>query len=386
MADSETSNLLPETQIPASAEGSFTSSTDIKTNNNLKSMNREYNPLNVKPEVSKQVPCLTNTQYIVKNVMQSKKENTNSSVFKNTGKVNIGDGNRKSIHDFLTVELYKINKSIFDFFMKLLLTLVYCVFSVFRYFQYNYNCMKLRFFSLLYNPADSPQLIRNDVSSLAKIPRRLAAILEYKPEEEVGGGTLGLMEDAGDLVAWSLSAGIKHLTLYDYDGLLKDDVDLLRKIIYGKLCKYFGGEKTPKFAVRIPHQNQVYFNIPSSTDSAGSAPTSKKVSIEIVLLSIVDGRETIVELTKSLAELYKEDKISDDDITMDLVDTELKQLVGEEPDLLLYFGPNLDLQGFPPWHIRLTELFWEHDNNSVSYTVFIRGLKQFAGSKVNVGK
>ncbi|GMM39584.1 ditrans,polycis-polyprenyl diphosphate synthase [Hanseniaspora uvarum] len=365
---------------------SFTSSVDVKNVKHLKSMDREYNPLNVKPEISKQVPSLTNTKYIAKNVMQSKKENKNPSIFKNKEKINIGDGNRKSLHDFFTAELCKINKIIFDFFMKLLLSIVYCVFAIFRYFQYNYNCMKLRFYSLLYNPSDSPQLIRTDVSHLSKIPKRLAAILEYKSEEEVGGGVLGLMEDAGDLVAWSLSAGIKHLTLYDYDGLLKDDVDLLRKIIFSKLCKYFGAQKTPKFAVRIPHKNQVYFNIPITTDATESDSLNKKVSIEIVLLSVVDGRETIVELTKTLAELYKEDKISEDDITMDLVDTELKQLVGEEPDLLLYFGPNLDLQGYPPWHIRLTELFWEHDNNSVSYTVFIRGLKQFSASKVNVGK
>ncbi|CAI8496338.1 unnamed protein product [Hanseniaspora opuntiae] len=381
MTESENINVIAETQeLLISEGGSYSSSVDSKNKRT------EYNPLNVKPEVSKQVPCLTNTKYIVKNVMQSKEENLNPSIFKNNGKVNIGDGNRKSINDFMTVEFYRLSKTIFDFLMKLLLAIIFCNFSVFRYFQYNYNCVKLKFYSLLYNPADSPQLIRNDVASFPKIPRRLAAILEYKLEEEVGGGALGLMEDASDLVAWSLSAGIKHLTLYDYDGLLKDDVDLLRKIIYSKLCKYFGGQKPPKFAVRIPHKGKVYYNLPTSASIPEEASSDKKISIEIVLLSVVDGRETIVDLTKSLAELHKEGKISEDDITMELVDTELKQLVGEEPDLLLYFGPNLDLQGFPPWHIRLTELFWEHDNSNVSYTVFIRGLKQFSLSKVNVGK
>ncbi|KAL6933220.1 hypothetical protein ACO0R3_002321 [Hanseniaspora guilliermondii] len=381
MTDLEDNNVIAETQeLLNSEDGSYSTSA------NLASKRTDYNPLNVKPEVSKQVPCLTNTKYIVKNVMQSQKENINPSIFKDNGKVNIGDGNRKSINDFISVEFYRLNKTIFDFLMKLLLALIFCNFSVFRYFQYNYNCVKLKFYSLLYNPADSPQLIRNDVASLLKIPKRLAAILEYKPEEEVCGGVLGLMEDASDLVAWSLSAGIKHLTLYDYDGLLKDDVNLLRKIIYSKLCKYFGGQKPPKFAVRIPHKGKVYYNLPTSSSIFEETSSDKKVSIEIVLLSVTDGRQTIVELTKSLAELHKEDKISEDDITMKLVDTELKQLVGEEPDLLLYFGPNLDLQGFPPWHIRLTELFWEHDNNNVSYTVFIRGLKQFSTCKVNVGK
>ena len=99
-----------------------------------------------------------------------------------------------------------------------------------------------------------------------------------------------------------------------------------------------------------------------------------------------DGRETIVDLTKTMAELCAVNELSVSDITMDLVDSELKQLVGPEPDLLLYFGPSLDLQGFPPWHIRLTEFYWEKDNNEVIYSVFIRGLRQYAGCKVNVGK
>lgn len=27
-----------------------------------------------------------------------------------------------------------------------------------------------------------------------------------------------------------------------------------------------------------------------------------------------------------------------------------------EPDLVIIFGPKLDLDGFPPWHVRLSEI------------------------------
>lgn len=354
-----------------------------KTSKSAKtSLNRDKPPENLAPDIATKIPSVANMKYIVKNTVHRNTDNQGRAIFKEFVKVGIDNENRQSVAGFLNMETQKIFKAVFDVFLKSILALLYCLFSVYRYFQYNYNSLKFKFFSLIYNPSNSPQLIRNDVSSLAKLPKRLAAILDYKSEEEIGGGVLGLMENSSDVVTWSLSAGIKHLSLYDHDGLLKNDVDLLRKITYNKLCKYFGPTKVPKFAIRIPHSNQIFYNLPSSSERNAD----KKISIEIILLSKIDGRDTIVDLTKTMAELCKQGEMSEDDITQDLVDKELQQLVGQEPDLLLYFGPNLDLQGFPPWQLRLTELFWEHDNDDVSYTVFIRGLKKYSACKINVGK
>ncbi|KOH00187.1 ditrans,polycis-polyprenyl diphosphate synthase [Saccharomyces eubayanus] len=277
-------------------------------------------------------------------------------------------------------------------FYKFLLVMLYICFGLFRYGQYQYNKMKLRIFSIIYNHAYTPQLIRQDVVSLKKIPKRLAAILEIKPVGDVGGGVTGLLNDASEIVCWTVSAGIKHLVLYDYDGLLQRNVPELRKEIHSNLAKYFGPSHVPNYAVKIPHSNKTFYNldgIESETDSGevvNGNDEGSGIAIEVSLLSNRDGRETIVDLTKTMAELCSVNELSVSDITMDLVDSELKQLVGPEPDLLLYFGPSLDLQGFPPWHIRLTEFYWEKDNNEVIYSVFIRGLRQYAGCKVNVGK
>ncbi|KAL6940453.1 hypothetical protein ACO0QE_004354 [Hanseniaspora vineae] len=295
----------------------------------------------------------------------------------------------------------KFTETCLHIFFNILLATFYCVFAVTRYCQYVVHRVKIKIFNLAYNPANTPQLIRRDVNSLSKIPKNLAAILEYKPEEDVGGGILGLMDGSSDLVAWSLSSGIKHLVLYDYNGVLKKDVDMLRYTIYNKLAKYFGPNNVPKFAIRIPRTDSIYYNTAEleaedegygdSADNTGDnssakSNTNKKVSIEITLLSNVDGRETVVELTRTMAELCYKKELDIKDVTMDLVDKELIQLVGNEPDLLLYFGPNLDLQGYPPWHIRLTEFYWEPDNDEVTYSVFIRGLKKYATCKINVGK
>ncbi|SCU92791.1 LANO_0E02124g1_1 [Lachancea nothofagi CBS 11611] len=271
----------------------------------------------------------------------------------------------------------KLEYALYKTFLSILFVIYACV----RYIQYEYNRVKIRILNLAYSPSNTPQLIRQDVMKLQKLPKRLAAILEKKREGDVGGGTSGLLNDGSELVAWSISAGIKHLTLYDYDGHLKRNVDEFRSSVFHKLCKYYDPTNVPKFAVRIPQWNKVYFNSANADTSE-----AKKVAIEISLLSNRDGRETIIDLTKTMAELCAHDEMKLSDITMKLIDSELTQLVGHEPDLLLYFGPSLDLQGFPPWHIRLTEFYWERDNDQVTYSVFIRGLKKYASCKMNVGK
>lgn len=265
---------------------------------------------------------------------------------------------------------------------KVLLVILYMIYGFYRYFQYEYNKMKLRLLGIVYNPSNTPQLIRQDVNKLKKIPRRLAAILEMKSASSVGGGVKGLMNDGSEVVCWTVSAGIKHLILYDYDGILKSNVSDFRKEIYNRLGKYYGPSNIPKYAIRIPHLNKIYFN---ETDRKTTGEKNK-VAIEISLLSSRDGRETIVDLTKTMADLCASRELKLTDITMKLVDKELGQLVGPEPDLLLYFGPSLDLQGFPPWHIRLTEFHWEKDNDAVIYSVFIRGLQKYSACKINVGK
>ncbi|SCU81248.1 LAME_0B06194g1_1 [Lachancea meyersii CBS 8951] len=264
---------------------------------------------------------------------------------------------------------------------KTLLSVLLVIYACVRYAQYEYNRVKILVLNLAYSPSNTPQLIRQDVLKLQKLPRRLAAILEKKREGDVGGGVSGVLNDGSELVAWSVSAGIKHLILYDHDGHLKRNVDDFRNNVSHKLSKFYDPSNVPRFAVRVPQWNKVYFNTPGAEVGA-----AKKVAIEISLLSNRDGRETIIDLTRTMAELCAQNEMKLSDITMKLIDSELTQLVGHEPDLLLYFGPSLDLQGFPPWHIRLTEFYWEQDNDQVTYSVFIRGLKKFASCKMNVGK
>ncbi|KAG9286245.1 hypothetical protein G9A89_014231 [Geosiphon pyriformis] len=57
-----------------------------------------------------------------------------------------------------------------------------------------------------------------------------------------------------------------------------------------------------------------------------------------------------------------------------------------EPQLLITFSPDIDLQGFPPWHIKYTEIFHIPRNTRFDYNVFLRGLYKFSKSNQRFGR
>jgi dehydrodolichyl diphosphate syntase complex subunit NUS1 len=125
-------------------------------------------------------------------------------------------------------------------------------------------------------------------------------------------------------------------------------------------------------------------------ESATNTPTSESASalphLSILLLSAEDGRDSLVDLTKTLAEMSQRSKISSSDISIDLVDAEISESVMGEPDLLVLFGPTVELSGYPPWQLRLTEIFQVQDNQGVGYQVFLRALYNYANAQMRFGR
>ena len=78
--------------------------------------------------------------------------------------------------------------------------------------------------------------------------------------------------------------------------------------------------------------------------------------LTVLLLSATDGRDTIVDLTKTLAEMAQKESLHPDNISPELIDVELTEAVSDEPDLLILFSPKVVLKGYPPWQLRLTEI------------------------------
>jgi dehydrodolichyl diphosphate syntase complex subunit NUS1 len=169
-----------------------------------------------------------------------------------------------------------------------------------------------------------------------------------------------------------------------------------------KLASYYGlPSQQPSLQLFAPH-HPVHGSAPS--------PKSDKASLTTLLLSSTDGRETFVDLTKTLAEMSQNGKLSPQDITPELVDAEISEITTQplqsdsaqssalsfnpEPDLLLVFGNFLKLDGYPPWQIRLTEMYCTGDRSygttgygeAVEYQGFMRGLWHFAGAQMRFGR
>ncbi len=84
--------------------------------------------------------------------------------------------------------------------------------------------------------------------------------------------------------------------------------------------------------------------------------------------------------------MSQRNKVSPNDISLDLIDAEITESVMGEPELLLLFGPDVGLQGYPPWHVRLTEIFHVQDNNGVGYQVFLRALHSYGKAQMRLGR
>lgn len=272
----------------------------------------------------------------------------------------------------------------FDAF-RIALMLAHFVVGLFLSLRSVYHMCEIAIRTLSSYHNNSPQIIRRDVSQLEKLPRHIAVVLKFADDDKA---LETLLEQAGSIAAWCLGAGTQELTIYEKSGALKDvDPNHLHRVLSKKVARYFGAlddEAMPKLMINIPpntdHQAQ---NVDNTQSGQSKAPTTLMINI----ISQENGREAIVDLSKTLATMAKKHELHASDLTTAKIDVELKSVTFGEPDLVILFSPDIDLQGFPPWHIRLSEIFYLPDNNSqVTYYVFYKALESFSHCKINVGK
>lgn len=217
------------------------------------------------------------------------------------------------------------------------------------------------------------------------------------------------------------------LVLTENLGTLKSYLPMLYQIVTRKLALYYGSSpKKPVVRIFVP-RNGIYCLSPAQSAAANPGSTG----ITLLLLSESDSRETLVDLTKSLPEMEQSGKLLLDGINIELIDAQLNEIVSQssqsmpvihetnhsighsndpdanlsksstvlcslklEPDLLFIFAPYVNLDGYPPWQIRLTEIFYMGRESSritgqgkvVNYRTFLRGLYQYAGAEMRFGR
>ncbi|GAB1743687.1 hypothetical protein NU219Hw_g612t1 [Hortaea werneckii] len=271
-----------------------------------------------------------------------------------------------------------------------LFAILHTLFSVYIRLRQVYHAIVDRLFALLYYHHRTPELIQRDVKGLSKVPNHLSVVLELPPEGGEKDRLETLMNDACEVAAWSACSGIPMLSIYEQTGILKSTIPHLHRRIERTLTAYYRSTnpQKPTFSLRAPHLPS--YSPPESpepaTNGANGTTHSKRPHLNILLISTTDGRQTLVDLTRTLASMAQDSKIQPSDISDELIDAEITESVMGEPDLLLLFGDRVTLKGYPPWQVRLTEIYGVQDHvGGVEYAVFLRGLYRFAKAKMNFG-
>ncbi|KAL9621004.1 MAG: hypothetical protein Q9160_004522 [Pyrenula sp. 1 TL-2023] len=318
----------------------------------------------------------------------------------------------------------RIRPALLSLFHLLTYHLIHLCLSFYLKLRGLYSAVLNRALAVRYHHHRTPELIQRDVRGLGRVPGHLSVILTLGVED--GGGRIGealerLCDEVAEVGCWCAGAGIGVVSFYERTGILKQHIPSLHTLISQKLALYYGtgpssSPQKPHLRVLAPHHSAYTpapspnlapqdpdpdLSDPAASTSNGSSNGDPRPqpTLNILLLSETDGRDTLVDLTRTLAEMAQSKKLSPTDISTELIDAEISEITAippspppappssppstnpdgvngtaantsrptaspadpydfqtGEPDLLIVFGPYVRLDGYPPWQVRLTEI------------------------------
>lgn len=116
---------------------------------------------------------------------------------------------QQPIRDFLRLQLHI-----------LVYHVIHAIFSLYVRVRQTYHIVLNRAFAILYYHHRAPELIRQDVRGLSRLPEHLSVILDFKGSERSTAGLEGLMDDLAEISAWCACVGIPMLSVYEKTGKL----------------------------------------------------------------------------------------------------------------------------------------------------------------------
>lgn len=95
---------------------------------------------------------------------------------------------------------------------------IHTFFSLYVRIRQAYHTVLDRILALLYYHHRAPELIRQDIRALIRVPEHLSVILELKKEDRGSAGLENLLDEVAEISAWSACAGISMLSIYEKTG------------------------------------------------------------------------------------------------------------------------------------------------------------------------
>ncbi|KAL1917327.1 uncharacterized protein VTP21DRAFT_4983 [Calcarisporiella thermophila] len=235
----------------------------------------------------------------------------------------------------------------------------------------------------------SCQIIHHDLAPLPKKPHHLTVVLPRLESEQQLGDTI---RDIAMLACWCVEARIAFLSIYESSGKIKHEIDAITKEIARLKIKWFGEED--KHQVKVGAMSLLngvkYVNGLKPTNGKYSTLHQYSPDLNVILLSHEDGYRHVVEATKSICQSVNHGDIAEKEISMELVDDRISASFSE-PNLMIVLSNTrwpdqpLRLYGYPPWHIRLTEIIHVAAPR-ISYRVFRNALYRYARVEQRFGR
>lgn len=100
------------------------------------------------------------------------------------------------------------------------------IFSIFFRFRRSWRLFSYQVRGVLRHHHHTPEWIVNDVKNVEQLPKHISVILDHREDDEEQGnaGLEGLVQDACEIAAWTTSAGIPLLSIYERTGLPLPDL------------------------------------------------------------------------------------------------------------------------------------------------------------------
>lgn len=103
-------------------------------------------------------------------------------------------------------------------YYQLVFVIIHVFFSIYIRLRQAYHAVANRIYSIYYYHHRTPELIRRDVKGLRKLPKHLSVILTLDDQGRRGAGLERLLNEVADVAAWTASAGIPQLSVYEKTG------------------------------------------------------------------------------------------------------------------------------------------------------------------------
>ncbi|KAG0260495.1 hypothetical protein BG011_001864 [Mortierella polycephala] len=298
-----------------------------------------------------------------------------------------------------------VGSQIVQFLLKPLYFLLFAIFHIGHELMLSFKTMKTmtQVFFLPHKFPIAPELVRilrEDLGREAiKKPRHLATILPASDMVEPSeSDEENWQTNVARLAQWSVASGIQCLSIMRTEPLHPGLLESLQKRVNHSLAEFYREEKeVPVALIRTLSPVEESLRLVNERRTCLGTDTTQKqqehrfhggrtFDLDIVILSEQDGHDRLAGNVRALGEAALRKEIESDDITTSFLD---EQFSGElsEPELLIVFKDDLDLSSYPPWHIRLSEIYHHPDQSVIPhYTMFLQALHRYAKCEQRFGK